>query len=253
MNSVHMDRSCFLTLSFGPGQPVGYTCRGRMASSEFIDFNSDLIDPNRMIDDEGHITLERAITIAGDVLLSISDTSGVHRDGYGESLFRTLDHYVLCIKKCREQSEAPNHLKEAGEILVKLIKERVAPKRFWLHIIDVAVWCHNVYAKSLDNQDDMYTYSIYDKDDVYALMISLESTMHSYTGVDALMNVREGENIQSSIKELRLKLLGVLTSSYMQNNHDSGCILQPKTGGSERLKSHRAYDILTGTSVKNYK
>jgi hypothetical protein len=85
-------------------------------------------------------------------------------------------------------------------------------------------------------------------------MVSLESVVNSYTGVDGLANVRidAGVQLKDHVKELRLKLLGVLTSSYMQNSHDSGKNVQPKIGGSVRTTAHRAYDMLTGTSVKNY-
>ena len=261
MNSVYMDQLFFSTLSLGPGRPIGYSCRGRIGSTEFLDYNCNISDPDKMIDDDVEhpsLPLERAIKIAEDVLLSISDTSGIHSDGYGRNLFSTLDDYVFCIKQCREEmpvNGAPSNLEDSGKKLVKLILDKIAPKRFWLHIIDVAVWCHNVYAKSSNDTfgSSSNIYSIYDKNDVYALMVSLESTMNSYTGVDGLACVRVDANLQLIIKELRLKLLGVLTSSYMQNNHDSGSNVQPRIGGSSiRSTSHRAYDSLTGTSVKNY-
>lgn len=262
MNSVYMDELSFPTLSFGPASPLGYSCRGRAGSTEFIDFDSrNVTDADVMnVEDGERMTLPNAIEIAENVLLAISDTSGIHKDGYGSSLFRTLDQYVVCIKKCCEKlalDVAPSHLEEAGKELVKLILYNVAPKRFWLHIIDVAIWCHNVYAKFTRERvvsTDTVKYSIFDKDDVYALMVSLESVVNSYTGVDGLANVRidAGVQLKDHVKELRLKLLGVLTSSYMQNSHDSGKNVQPKIGGSVRTTAHRAYDMLTGTSVKNY-
>jgi hypothetical protein len=106
-------------------------------------------------------------------------------------------------------------LQRAANTLCTLVTEEVAPMRFWLHLLDLAVGVDRVRRTPLQR-------CLFQKDHVYSLLAAAERVLQWHAHYASKPAGRVAPVPDDDAQALRLGLLGLFTGSVVQANADAG-------------------------------
>ena len=115
---------------------------------------------------------------------------------------------------------------DSSNCLSILLSRKVAPLRFWLHLLELSVWLQNKYEININtinnnididqNIDFVVPKSIFSKIDSYMLMVSLDRLATSFVSDELCSDVS-----QSEINSVRLKLVNLWSLALIQSNAEN--------------------------------
>jgi hypothetical protein len=135
------------------------------------------------------------------------------------------------------QDRTEEVLQRAANTLCTLVNEEVAPMRFWLHLLDLAVGVDRVRRAPLQR-------CLFQKDHVYSLLAAAERVLQWHAHYAAKRAGGVAPVPDDDAQALRLGLLGLFTGSVVQANADAGA-----TRGVQRERARMAQLSRSGVGV----